>query len=448
MDRDIMLSRLTSHPPSERPQTITFRQKAHSIISNSPANDTTTLPTVLLDLLTQIIKPLFIKTNHPQLTATGRKNLVPGPPPSIASRFLNDPLEDDEDAKAWKTPFTVPLLEYILTGYMVLPFDPTDNVLRKTTIEAHFHLLIPPILNLIDDASPTPWKSSGCHSLDLLCKVLVSTQSEMLKRSGLADVFVDALKTNFLLLPTLTFEEDSLTVLSEVYHAYLGVVDARFIKLVSVRKGIWLDDKANSGVTSAMNEDFTRYQNMLTLVYRHGIMASLSHLSSSSDSFSNTSSVPLTTFLLRQFPEVFTRMDIHTVKHFQELLPMVRAGLADPFVLLAPHIVYALLDVLECVIKVGKPRVQVKWWTEILRGLVLCWLNCVDDIDGKVTSEGPVPKKGEFACEGVMARLKWTMKTLSDVVEEKEFQAVLERLIEEEGDLKGLFERTGYSLYG
>ncbi len=444
MDRDDILSELSSSPPSERPRTSAFRRKAHSIICSSPAGDINALPTALLDLLSHIIKPLFIKTNHPQLTSTGRKNLVPGPPSSIASRFLNDPLEDDEDAKPWKTPFTIPLLEYILKSYMLLPFDPPDNLLRKTTIEAHFHLLIPPILNLIDDASPTPWKSSGCHVLALLCEVLVSTQSEMLKRSGLADVFIDALKTNFLLLPTMTTEEDSLIVLEEVYPAFLGIVDARFIKITSVQEGSWLDEKQNSSSTEATAKEFKSHQDMLTLVYRHGIMASLSHLSASSDSFSNTSSVPLTTFLLRRIPEIFTRTGIHSVKHFQGLLPMVRAGLADPFVLAAPPIVNALLEVLECVIQVGKPRVQAKWWIEILRGLILCWLNCFDETDGKITS----PKKGSTGVEGIMSRLQWTAKSLCDVVEEEEWEPIFEELKAEEEDVKGLFEKCPYTLYG
>ncbi|KAJ9613183.1 hypothetical protein H2200_003124 [Cladophialophora chaetospira] len=430
MERSAILSRLSTQSSSERPQTTTLRHKARSIISASPADDINTLPTTLLDLLSQIIKPLFIKTHHPQLTSTGRKNLVSGPPPSIGGRFLNDPLEDDEDEKPWKTSFTVALLEYILTSYVLLPFDPPDNLLRRTTIEAHFHLLVPPILNMIDDPGPKPWKSSGCHLLFLLCEVLVSSQSEMLKRSGLTDVFVDALKTNFLLLPTLTPEEESLVVLGELYPAFLGVIDARFIKLSSIQAGTWLGDKPGSTVTWTMGEDFVRHQEMLTLVYRHGIMASLSHLSASSASFSNTSSAPLTTFLLQQIPKVFTRMGLHSVKHLQGLLPMVRVGLMDPFILAAPDMTCAILDVLDCVIEVGEPRVKEKWWTEILRGLVGCWLNCLDDGQRDVSK----------AIGKIMTRLKNSANKLGEIVGKEEWDGVVKRLIEEEVDVKGLFE--------
>ena len=318
---------------------------------------------------------------------------------------------------------------------MRLPVDSPDNVPRKAAIEAHFHLLVPAILNMIDDTSPTPWKSSGCHLLASLCEVLISVQSEILRRSGLADVFIDALKTNFLLLPTLTPEEESLEVLRELYPALLGVVDARFIKLTTVQAGTWVGGRPDLSLTRATGEEAMRYQEMLTLVYRHGVMASLSHLSSSSDSLSNTSSVPLTTLLLRQIPLMFRRMGVHSVKHFQALLPMLRVGLMNPFVLAAPEMAYSVLDILECVIQIGEVRVKEKWWAEILRGLVGCWLNCVDEMEGNENKTGKQTTK----VEGIMTRLKRTAKLLAVVVGEDEWSEVIARLVEEEGDVKGLF---------
>ena len=51
-------------------------------------------------------------------------------------------------------------------------------------------------------------------------------------------MFVDALKTNFMILPNLTPEAESLKLLEELYPAFLGVIDSRFIKLISVQKGV------------------------------------------------------------------------------------------------------------------------------------------------------------------------------------------------------------------
>ena len=125
---DEILFILESGPANERPQSVSLRQQALAIISESAPNDISILSATLQDLLTRIIKPLFMLAKHPNLTSTGRKNLVPGPPPSIANRFLNDPFEDEEDANPWKTPFTTPLLKYILHSYMVLPYSPPTYV--------------------------------------------------------------------------------------------------------------------------------------------------------------------------------------------------------------------------------------------------------------------------------------------------------------------------------
>ncbi|OCT44523.1 hypothetical protein CLCR_05871 [Cladophialophora carrionii] len=456
MNRDAILATLKTTPTNEPPLTTALRHKAHSIISATDAHAIEQLPTTLLDLLTQIIKPLFTKTRHPHLTSTGRKSLVASPAPSIASRFL----DDGSDEPPWKTstPFTVPLLEYILTSYLALPFDPRENSLRKTTIEAHFHLLVPPILNMIDDAAPTPYKSAGCKLLAMLCEVLTSTHSEMLKRSGLADVMVDALRTNFLSLPTLTPEADSLALLREVYAAFLGVVDARFVML---RLRLKSKLGAPSNHTKAQGQggtdedsddknidtDFIPYQAMLTLVYRHGIMASLAHLSSSSNnagSLSNTISVPLTALLLRQIPPVFSRMGIHCVKNLQGLLPMVRVSLMDPFLLAAPEMVSAILDIVDCVCDVARTRVQQKWWPEVLRGLVGCWVNCVDESENESTTI-PAGKTASASTstsphlEDTMARLKKMVKTLGEIVGPNEWSVVKRRLVEEEDDLAALF---------
>ncbi|OAP64835.1 hypothetical protein AYL99_00807 [Fonsecaea erecta] len=440
MDRAEILNVLAQDPQRERPQSAELRRQAQSIIPSIPSdgdhNHAHDLPAALLDLLTQIIKPLFTGTKHPQLTSTGRKNLVPGPPPSIAAARFLTPLADadgeEENQRPWKrTPFTVPLLKYILQSYSLLP-----QPAQKSTIEAHFHLLVPPILNMIDDASPQ-FKSDGCLLLRLLCTTLVSTQSDMLRRTGLTDVFVDALKTNFLLLPTLTPEEDSLLVLRELYPAYLVLVEARFVKLqVAMTEGvdISIGKKSDAGATSAMAEDFMAREAMLTKLYRHGIMASLSHLSSATDSFSNTISAPLTTFLLKQIPLIFRRLGIHAVKHLQTLLPMMRVALMDPFVLAAPAMALALLDVLAVVVEVCAPRVRDKWWAEILRACVACWCNCFDE-QGAAAGEGTAK-----ALQEIMNAVKGVVKTLRDVLGKEQWGDVKAKLLAEEKDLNGLLE--------
>ena len=301
----------------------------------------------------------------------------------------------------------MPLLEYILTAYSALAEHK-----RKPTIEAHFHLLIPPILNMIDDPD-TRYKVSGCKLLRLLCELLSAVQSDMLKRTGLGDVFVDALKANFNLLPTLTPEEESLALFRTLYPAYLAVVDA------------WYPTDPADGAESKKRDS------LLTALYRHGIMASIEHLSSAG-SFSSTISVRLTTFLLTQIPPVFERMGLSSVRHLQGLLPMLRTGLMDPFILVAPEMVFAVLDAVESVIRVGAPRVKERWYPEILRGLVGCWCNCLDELESD--------PKMKTAVDEVMKRLKRSVGMLRDVVDKKEWKDATERLEQEEAALTELFD--------
>ncbi len=398
MEKEEILTILSS---TESDSISALQNQAKDLISSATVDN---LPTTLLDLLTQIIKPLFTSTKHPSLTSTGRKNLVPGPPsfgPSYAS------FDEDQAQTPWKTPFTVPLLKYILTAYSALPEHK-----RKLTIEAHFHLLIPPILNMIDDPD-TRYKVSGCKLLRLLCELLSAVQSDMLKRTGLGDVFVDALKANFNLLPTLTPEEESLALFRTLYPAYLAIVDA------------WYPTDQSNGADSKKRDS------LLTALYRHGIVASIEHLSSAG-SFSSTISVGLTTFLLTQIPPVFERMGLSSVRHLQGLLPMLRTGLMDPFILVAPEMVFAVLDVVGSVIRVGAPRVKERWYPEILRGLVGCWCNCSDELESD--------SKMKTGADEVMKRLKSSVSMLRDVVDKKEWKDVTERLEQEEAALTELFD--------
>lgn len=427
MDVNGVLSVLSTASPEDSPQSAELRQKAHHILTESSTSKPGSLPTALLDLLTQIIKPLFTSAKHPALTSTGRKNLVP-PGPSLGNRF-NYPLTDD-DLKPWKTPFTVPLLCYIIQTYpTILPIEA-----RKQTLEAHFHLLIPPILNMIDDGDPS-FKASGCQLLRLLCEALLSVESEMLRKTGLGDVFFDALKANFMLLPTLTPEEESLAVLTELYPAFLAAVDARyyFHSDGGGGGGSRTKDQTQGDHEAISAKEFTGRQERLKLLLRHGVLASLSHLSSG-QSFSSSTSVPLTTYLVSQIKPIVTRMGIDSVRYLREFLPMLRGALADPFALAAPELVVEILQVLAVVLHVCEPRVRDRWWPEVLRGLVACWVNCLDGLDVECS------ERKNSGVKGIQARLTELTRALGLVVEEEEWQGAKKRLLSEEEDLTGLLE--------
>ncbi|KEF55455.1 uncharacterized protein A1O9_08205 [Exophiala aquamarina CBS 119918] len=424
MEGDNILEVLSTPSPNEKPQTRDLRETAHSLISATSGSDTDSLPATLLDLLTQIVKPLFSNTKHAALTSTGRKNLVSAAP-SLGNRF-NHPLTDDE-LKPWKTPFTAPLLRYIITSHSSIV--PTDR--RKQTVGAHFHLLIPPLLNMIDDGSSST-KAAGCQLLRLLCELLISVGSDMLHKTGLGDVFFDALKTNFMLLPTLTPEDESLEVLRQLYPAFLATVDARYRRspTTTIAKEVGKPEESNEQIPAS--KEFTGRQDRLKLLLRHGVLASLSHLSSG-QSFSSSTSVPLTTYLVSQIAPIIENMGIDSVRYLREFLPVLRAGLMDPFALVAKDLVAEILLVLDVLLDVCEVRVRELWWPEILRGLVGCWVNCVDE---GVDKEVP----GGAGVEDIQRKLKQVTVKLGSVVEKEQWLAAKERLLGEEEDLVGLFE--------
>jgi len=425
MEGDDILEVLATPSPKDSPQSRDLRQKAHRLISATSGTNITILPETLLELLTQIIKPLFSSTKHAALTSTGRKNLVPAAP-AIGNRF-NYPLTDDE-RKPWKTSFTAPLLHYIITTYSsILPSDQ-----RKQTVEAHFHLLIPPILNMIDDGSSST-KVTGCRLLHLLCELLVGIESDMLRKTGLGDVFFDALKVNFMLLPTLTPEDESLEVLTQLYPAFLGTVDARYgnQETTSISKG---EGKKEVWGQVPGSKEFTGRQERLKLLLRHGVLASLSHLSSG-QSFSSSTSIPLTIFLVSQIPSIVEKMGIDSVRYLREILPMLRAGLMDPFALISRELIGQILRVLDAVLQICEVRVRELWWPEILRGLVGCWVNCVDEV---VDKEG----KGSADVREIQVKLKEVTMRLSLVVGTERWLAAKERLLSEGDELGVLFESS------
>jgi hypothetical protein len=432
--RDIL--NLLSNRDAELPDVEAAWQRAEEIISE-PQEDGApgSLAVCLLALLTQVIRPLFSKTQHPSLTSTGRKVLVSSSDPSGAGRFLSQ-LSDETVAEAWKSPITRHLLDYILHSYEDIPYRPPEVMSRRTTLAAHFHLLVPPILNMIDDAAPTPWKSAGCGFLRQLCILLVSTQSDMLRKSGLAEVFMDALKPNLLLLPTLTAEEDSLVVLGALYPASYLVADALCTRLKSPR--LRPEDPYDSAHLEVLGDMTGRYQEMLKMIYREGVHASFVHLGHHSQSLSSSISPEITVLLLNQIPELFSRMGEHCVQHFQDLLPMLRVSLMDPFLVGHHPTLNAVFRVVECIIEVGHERIRDKWWFEILRGLIGCWLNCKDD-------QRAADARPHFVSRSTpdMQRVEGVVQALRDEVEPGEWEMVTSKLIEDEAELEHLFAARG-----
>ena len=245
-----------------------------------------------------------------------------------------------------------------------------------------------------------------------------------MKRSGLTDVFIESLKANFMMLPTLMPEDESLRILGELYPAFHALVKARFIELPATT------EETRFGKSSEI-EMRVKY---LTLLLRHGVLAGLSHLGAGGA----TSHVEVTTFLVGQLRVVIEALGVYAVRDLNVILPMMRGLLADPFGSSAPGLWIEAIGVLEMVIVVCRERVGEVWWGEILRGAVACWCNIIDEEE----DEAPAKRKQKPQLDAVKVRLKVVAKMLGKVVEKEEWKEAKRRLIHEDDDLKELFEES------
>lgn len=415
----------------ERPESKELRGRALDLVlATNEAADISQLPNTLVDLINQIIKPLFSKEHHSKLTSTGRKNLVNNNLPAALDRFSSDVLFDSDKRPLWKNGWTTWLLKYILRSYTRLD----DEVLQRKTMEAHFHLLVPPILHQIDDIDIS-YKVSGCECLQLLCGGLYSVQSGILKRSGLTDVFVEALKNDFSLLPSLTPEDESITLYRALYPAFRSLVRAGFPQshtssLTAANPN--LSSSSNTPNAQAISssekleKEESNRQSYLTLLYRHQLLHSLAHLSAGTG-LGSTSHIPLCILLVSQIPWIFTDMGLSSVVHLQTILPVLRNILSDPFGTASPELLLASAQALRAVVQTSWPRIRAKWWAECLRGVMNCWLNIVDDM-GKEGHERYI--KDERRRAG-LEKVKWELKILVCLLED----VVGQPFVEVEGDL-------------
>lgn len=410
MDERPILTVLSDRRQPETEASHDLREETINLIQPLELLDLSRLPETLCDLLSNIIKPLFSKSKSERLTSTGRKNLVTNDPlPASVTRFAGL-FEDDKPQAPWKNGWTGALLVYILQSYSKID----DESLRRKTIEGQFYLIVPAILHQLDDLDVT-YKSSGCKCLNILCDVLLSVESAILRKSGLTDVFVDALKRDFSMIPTLTPEDESLRLFEAMYPAFRALVKARFA-------GISIKDKKEQAVK----------QQYLTLMLRHQLLYSLTHLSTGSGSGS-AMSLLLSTFLVSQVGPLFQDMGVAGVVHLQDVLPMLRNVISDPFATSTPELLLASLKSMLDIVQVCWARIRDVWWGECLRGAIACWLNVVDD-------EKDIR---EIAMAQKLKLVKLELKTLTSLLEDvvgQPFESAKKALIQEEPELKTLFD--------
>lgn len=307
-------------------QSLLFKHLQNNEDSQSIGNLPQPHGTLIKDLLLYHVKPLFVKSKNPLLTAQARKAIAPLPGPAAPSDF-------ESSSKPWKfeSLHIVTIFQWILIQ------------LNAPLVEAYWPLIIPPLLTILDDVS-IKYKIKGCSLLILLLKV---APAALLERSGLGEIFQNTLMPYLLYLPSLTPVEESIPLLDAVYAALIALTNARY----------------NTTETTAQKTK------SLDSIFRYGILKGHAHAGEN---------VRIATLLMYKSTDLINAMEIYCVKHLKDLLPLISATLTAPFATAYPPLVEAALQTLRAVIINGWPRVSFHKG-EILEGLVICWCRIDDE---------------------------------------------------------------------
>ncbi|MCJ1439364.1 hypothetical protein MMC27_008756 [Xylographa pallens] len=284
------------------------------------------LSKMLASLLQDIVRPRFAKTKNSAITEQGRK----------ANYRLPDAVDfgDSEvEMKQWKFR-DVPILTV---------FRWILGQLDETTIQEHWPLVIPPLLAILDDEAIDN-KIKGCEMLITLLNI---TPSLLLQKTGLGEVFQDALIPYLSYLPSLTSEEQSISLLDAVYPTLLLLLRARY-----------------PGPDSTAEKTA-----VLDQMVRMGILDGFSHAGEY---------VKIATVLMNRLSDLVNEMGIMSVKHLKDLLPLISDVLSAPFGPAHPPLMLAATVALQAIILNDWPRVG-RYQAEILKGLVLCWYTMNED---------------------------------------------------------------------
>ncbi len=149
-------------------------------------------------------------------------------------------------------------------------------------MEANWPLLIPPLLALIDDSSIS-LKAKGCNFIHTF---LQTCPSPLLERTGLGEVFENALMPCLLYLPSLTEEAESLQVLNAAYPTLMSLANVRFAS-----------EKHHPGKMKAFDK-----------VLRHGIVKGYANAGEH---------VKIAELLVNWMTELINEMGVESAKHLK-----------------------------------------------------------------------------------------------------------------------------------
>ena len=343
--------------------------------SPTPGELTSDLMTFFLQLT---IRPLFAKTQTQQVTSQGRK---------VQTTVLPRKFERTQDEKTWKgrDSYALDLLRWVIVA--------ADTGL----VEKNWHAIVPPLLSMLDDID-TEYKAQGCKLLKLL---LDKTPPTLLKRTGLGDVFEEALMPCLGYLPTLTPEDESARLLTVAYPALIS------LSSVLEKPSTTSDHRTQSQRTKLLDN-----------LVRKGVLMTFTYC---------PEHAKITTVTTTNLTAILTSLGLDSVKHLPSILPMLSSILTHPFVTASPPLLLSSVQALQAIVLNTWPRMHVHK-TEVLKCVTVPWIRMQEEsVAGN-----------EF--ERIKEECKVAMEMLRNALQEEndEFEREVSELLKVDKRLTGL----------
>jgi hypothetical protein len=338
-----------NHSPAPKDGAITKKQKQGELTS-----------ALISHFLHLTLRPIFSQKQHPDLTATGRRNIN-----AIISR-KSQTIDLDGNLPLWKgnQSWARDLLFW------------TCRNLDSAKVESEWGVLVPPILNILDSVDVEA-KTTGCELLKL---VLDKTPHSLLARIGLAPVFEESLYTCTTYLPSFTPPADSAAILSAALPTLLSLANV-----------------ANPTPSSSQTK-------FLLTILRKGFLAPMNHASEH---------VIISQVLYNQLPAILKAIGIDCVIHLKDLIPMISGTLNEPLGTAYPPLLLSAAIALRALIIEARPRASF-WRVDILKGVCGLWVR-IHPLSGE---DGEASK---LQMKGIKDECRAIIRTLDEAVTDEDW---------------------------
>lgn len=355
-------------------------------------------------VLTLIIRPLFAQTQRPSSISV---NARLSRSPSLPEKFRSMNIRDD-NSQSWKKKENAYALDLLI--WVLRASGPSG-------VESSWPLIVPPILKMIDEVDVS-WKVKGINLINMLFDKISPL---LLAKTGLGDVFEEALLPCLTYLPPLTSEKESIALTDQSYPALISLCKIRYPKTSLI------GSKSTPSTVPVSDHEIAvtvlnKREKFLDNLVRQGFLKSYFH---------SSEYVQLTSVLLRHLRSILQTLGIPSVKHLGATLPLISNILSEPLGPVYPSLLAEAAKTIQVIITSAWPRILYHKG-EILNGVCVCWIRLCED----------TAREEEF--RELKGKLKDIVHLLKAVVDAEGKSAKLEKdfesLIKANGILVGLLQ--------